>query len=141
MARCRWEADRQGDRDAHRRERRSAEKAIGAERMGRFAGHGSVYRPNGSAADSWFGYTCSHCGSKVSGAVVASQLMGVQDTPINNRWLACTECGRGSVETGGVVYPGTKFGPALEGLPAPVDAAYDEARRCMQASAYTAAEL
>lgn len=107
--------------------------------MPRFRGHREVNRHDGSTADSWFGFTCGHCGTRVSGAVVASQAGG-QGIP-NNRWLACTECARGLVEVDGTIFPGAKFGPAVEGLPEVVHTAYDEARNCMQASAYTAAEL
>jgi hypothetical protein len=41
----------------------------------------------------------------------------------------------------GSVTPGVPFGPKLVGLPPEVEAAYEEARRCMAATAYTAAEL
>jgi hypothetical protein len=102
-----------------------------------FVGHRSVNKPDGSTADSWHTYTCGLCGTKVSGAVIAS----VNSQGRQNRWLACTSCGDGSVEVIGAIYPGVKFGPPIEGLPADVAAAYDEARGCMQVSAYTAAEL
>lgn len=97
--------------------------------------HKHTQKPDGTTDDAWHGYTCGHCGTKVSGAVVAW---------FNSRrtmWLMCPECERGSVITGGNTYPGVAFGPPLQGLPLEVAEAYDEARRCMSVNAFTAAEL
>ena len=57
-------------------------------------------------------------------------------------WLWCPSCAGGSVQSlDGQIYPGTAFGPEIEGLPDDVKPAYLEARRCMSVNAHTAAEL
>jgi hypothetical protein len=97
--------------------------------------HGNIHKPNGTRDEDWHGYTCGHCGTKVSGAVVAI---------FSNRqilWLMCPECKKGSVHTAGNIYPGVAFGPSLQGLPLDVEEAYQEARRCMSVNSYFAAEL
>ena len=42
---------------------------------------------------------------------------------------------------GGIIYPGVLFGPNIEGLPADVNSAYSEARKCMSFNAFTSCEL
>lgn len=71
--------------------------------------HKYTLKPDGTTEDAWEAYVCGHCGTKVSGAVVARFH--------NNRtyWLMCPECEKGSVYTNGNIYPGTIFGPALQG--------------------------
>jgi hypothetical protein len=55
--------------------------------------------------------------------------------------VQCTKCHEISIDAGdGRIYPGEAFGPVLEGLPADVAAAYEEARRCMSVNAFTAVE-
>lgn len=107
-----------------------------------FQGHRSISRSDGSTPDSWETYICGHCGTKVSGAVVASY--GWQDNIRNsytNQWLLCTSCSKPSAKLNNALYPGAKFGPSVQGLPSEVDASYSEARRCMEVNAFTAAEL
>ena len=99
-----------------------------------FVAHKDIHRPAGSSKDSWFTYKCGHCGTKVSGAVVAWKA-GV-------RWLQCPECGGGSVQDStGNIHPGTLFGPQIKGLPPDTAEAYEEARRSMSVAAFTGAEL
>ena len=103
-------------------------------------GHRNTQKPEGSTTDSWYGYTCGHCGSKVSGAVLASA-KNATNSGIAVRWLQCSVCHKGSVALrDGTVYPGVAFGPAIDGLPDDVSAAYEEARRCLSVNADTAAE-
>lgn len=101
-------------------------------------GHRAISKPDGSTADAWFGYTCGHCGTQVSGAVIA--IVGrAQGGAI--RWLQCSKCHDASVQSdSGAFHPGVAFGPPIEGLPAEVAEAYEEARRCMSVNAFTAAE-
>ncbi len=99
-----------------------------------------VLKPDGRTPDSWFPYTCGHCGREVSGYVIAystQEHSGVCQV----RWLQCPACRRASVydATAGVL-PGIPFGPSIEGLPGKVGAAYAEARRCLSVQAHTAAE-
>ncbi len=105
-----------------------------------YSGHGSVHKPTGQDATSWFVFTCGHCGRDGSAAVVA--LYNPQAGQMT-RWLQCPTCGEGSVESDGPVpymYPGVAPGPTIEGLPKEVADAYGEARRCMSVNAYTACE-
>jgi uncharacterized protein DUF4145 len=104
-----------------------------------FQGHRNVSRHEGGTNQSWFPFTCGHCGRDGSAAVLAS--MGPNGNMV--RWLQCPTCGEGSVEADGVssyLYPGVAPGPSLEGLPNEVEAAYEETRRCMSVNAYTACE-
>jgi hypothetical protein len=104
-----------------------------------YVGHRSVGHPDGSTPDSWLGFTCGYCGVTVSGAVI-SHYAPNPNTHI--RWLQCTYCGNPSVIDGeDKLRPGARFGPGIDGLPADVAAAYDEARDSMSVSAYTGAEL
>jgi hypothetical protein len=105
-----------------------------------FQGHRSISRHDGSTADSWHRYTCGSCGAVVSGAVVAEYTRVKDNQQQQVRWLLCTDCGVGSTANGDTIVPGSAFGPTIEGLPDDVRAAYDEARRCMQASSFTGAE-
>ncbi len=100
---------------------------------------GSVALPSPDDAIGWHSYFCGHCGRDVSGLVPA--YVSHPDGR-STRWLLCSSCGEGSVRTAdGTVYPGVPFGPNIEGLPDDVLGAYQEARRCMMVSAYTACEL
>lgn len=102
-------------------------------------GHRGVGKPDGSATDGWYAYTCGHCGRDVSGYVIAiaTQANGYPAV----RWLQCPTCKLGSVEIFGTgILPGIKFGPALSGLPDDVARAYDEARQCLGVAATTASE-
>jgi hypothetical protein len=102
-------------------------------------GHAQITRRDGSTTDSWFKYTCGHCGNQVSGVVLAYVGRSQGDAI---RWLQCSVCHDASVLTdSGAIYPGIPFGPLLEGLPTEVEAAYNEARRAFSVAAYTAAEM
>ena len=101
-----------------------------------YTGHRNIAKPDGSTSDSWLSFTCAHCSSKVSGAVVA--------TADHNRikWLQCPSCGNGSVHMReGFIYQSAQFGPDVQGLPNDVAEAFGESRRCMSVNAFTAAEL
>jgi len=99
-----------------------------------FEGHRKVSHHDGSTQEAWFPLKCGHCGKDVSGAVLTSY-RGI-------RWLLCPICGDGSVlDLSGNIHPGVPFGPTIQGLPDDTLAAYDEARRCMSVSAFTACEL
>src|SRR2546427_844593 len=101
-------------------------------------GHSNIGRPGGPTADSWTPYDCGYCGRSTSGAVIAT-VNASNGRPV--RWLQCPNCHEPSVvDSDGKVHPGVAFGPKLEGLPPDVEAAYEEARRCMSATAYVAAE-
>lgn len=99
-----------------------------------FVGHRHIHKPDGSTLDGWFKYKCGHCGAEVSGVVVGRHE--------NILWLLCPNCGNGSVrDQQGNIHPGVLFGPQIEGLPAAIAEAYEEARRSMSAAAFTGAEL
>lgn len=107
-----------------------------------FQGHRSISKPDGSTKDAWETYVCGYCGTKVSGAVVARY--DWKDNASNyyfNKWLLCPNCTKPSAKINSTVFPGTPFGPHIQGLPADVEQSYSEARRCMEVNAYTAAEL
>jgi hypothetical protein len=109
-----------------------------------YEGHRGVEKKDGSTPESWFGYTCGHCNTKVSGAVVAVHPTMNQQVrgPPSTYWLLCPNCAEGSVKVAnGNVYPGVPFGPPVSGLPPVVKSAYDEARQCMSVNAFTACEL
>jgi hypothetical protein len=107
-----------------------------------FKGHRHITKPDGSTEAGWATYVCGHCNTKVTGAVVATySWQNTQGITILNKWLLCPNCSLGSVIINDRVFPGSPFGPKIQGLPADVEDAYEEARRCMEVSAYTAAEL
>ncbi len=64
----------------------------GRQSMG-IAIHKNTNKPDGTTDNAWYAYVCGHCGTKVSGAVVARFHGG------NTFWLMCPECERGSVYT------------------------------------------
>ena len=101
--------------------------------MGRL--HAGTTRYDGSTSEGWADYVCGHCGTTVSGAVVASFKDGYC------LWLLCPSCENASVSVGGDIFPGVMFGPDISGLPDEVREAYDESRRCMSVDAFSAAEL
>jgi len=105
-----------------------------------FPGHGSVTKPSGQDAMSWHTFSCAHCGTKGSGAVIA--YYRENEKQAYRRWLMCTNCNDASaIAKNGNVYPGIPFGPRIEGLPNEVSQAYEEARQCMSVNAFTACEL
>ena len=106
--------------------------------MSNFKGLTAVRRPNYTDAKGWHSFKCGNCGTSGSGHVVAAY--DTDDGPI--KWLLCTSCGDGSVITrNNTLYPSSKFGPSLQGLPTELAIAYDEARNCFAVNAFTACEL
>ena len=93
----------------------------------------------GSGKQRWEPYICPYCARDVTGAVVASYAPGGLESW--SLWVRCPHCRRGAVIVDGRLYPSTPFGPSIEGLPAEVAGAYEEARNCMGVGAFTAAEL
>jgi Domain of unknown function (DUF4145) len=107
--------------------------------MGITFGHRQISKPDSSTQEGWLAYTCGHCGTAVSGAVVAC---GSDNNGFRGYWLQCPACGDGSfLSREGNLFPGAKFGPLIEGLPDDVKKAYQEARDCLSVNATTAAEL
>lgn len=101
-----------------------------------YSGHRGISRYDGSTAGAWENIICGHCGRPVGAAVIAR----AEDGTV--AWLWCPACGGGSVRGAeGVIHPTTKAGPAVEGLPDEVAAAYEEARASHGVGAYTASEL
>ena len=105
-----------------------------------FRGHRHIAKPDGSTDEGWDTYVCGHCNTRVTGAVVATYSWN-KPPVITNKWVLCPNCSLGSVIVNGGVFPGSPFGPRLQWLPDDVETAYEETRRCMEVSAYTAAEL
>ena len=102
-------------------------------------GHSVLYKHQGNSQHDWFRYTCGHCGHETAGAVVAT--FPQYDAPAV-RWILCMQCLRGSViHENGQQCPGQTPGPAVQGLPSEIEAAYGEARSCMSVNAFTACEL
>jgi DNA-directed RNA polymerase subunit RPC12/RpoP len=108
--------------------------------MGIRLGHAAAKKPDGNHPNGWYSYICGHCGRDVAGIVVAFASDEGADHIIRVRWLQCPSCRQGSVFSKESVFPGSVFGPMIEGLPTEVKQAYDEARRCLSVNAYTAAE-
>ncbi|VDN49120.1 conserved protein of unknown function [Petrocella atlantisensis] len=103
-----------------------------------YKGHKGYSKPDGSTTEAWSDYTCGHCGTYVSGAVIA------YTGPVGARaeWLVCTKCGHGSYrKDNNIIYPGQVEGPSLTGVPEDVYEAYNEARNCMSVNAFNATEL
>ena len=101
-----------------------------------FAGPQKITHPDTREPDGQHTYTCAHCNVMTSGLVAARYSHG--HTVI---WLICTSCGHGSVYNNGILYPSSKFGPAIDGLQEEVLKAYEEARICFSVNAFTASEL
>lgn len=102
-------------------------------------GHDNVshYSTNSAAFRS---FTCGHCGTHVSGALIATAAAPGGSASID--WLRCSRCGEPCViDASGQVHPGTLGGLAVDGLPGEVSATYREARQCLGVRAYNACEL
>ncbi len=86
----------------------------------------------------WVAMRCGHCGIRTTAAVLARD-RGSPPT----EWVRCIRCGRGAVIDGptGAQSPAPLPGEGVQGLPAEVEAAYAEARRCLGAGAHNAAEM
>ena len=105
----------------------------------KFEGLDYVEHPDYRKEESRHNYTCGHCNRPVSGVVVSTYYTGTGGHSI--QWILCTNCGSGSVLSDGTLYPGSTFGPVIEGLPQDVLDAYSEARNCYSINAFTATEL
>lgn len=108
-------------------------------------GHEQVENVGATTPAAWIGFTCGHCGHKVSGAIVAGVMTGDPVGPAGRylpAWFRCSNCGEPScLDTKKEIHPGPPAGVLVGGLPSDVEAAYDEARRCLTVNAYTACEL
>lgn len=103
-----------------------------------FGGFEYIKHPSPSSSYAYSNYTCGHCGNIVTGFVVANYNYATMDV----KWLICPSCGDGSVlSSKHQIFPGTRFGPDIEGLPDLVNKAYHEARDCISSNAFTACEL
>ncbi len=101
-----------------------------------FGGQKQISHPDFREHDGQYTYLCAHCNTMTSGLIVARYQYGIKV-----EWLICTGCGHGSVYDNRDLYPRSKFGPSIEGLPAEVEKAYEEARSCYSVNAFTACEL
>jgi hypothetical protein len=104
-----------------------------------FEGMKSIHRPDPNSGKVWLSYDCGHCGRNVSGIIVSTHPQAYDYD--RNVWLICPNCEKGSVRVGHINYPGSSFGPPIEGLPNEVKEAYEEARRCLSVNANTSCEL
>jgi hypothetical protein len=103
-----------------------------------FDGYDKIKYPTPDQSEAYRNYTCGHCNNKVTGFKVAIYHFGFHHV----EWLICPSCGDGSVYSSrDQIFPGISYGPSIEGLPALINQAYQEARDCMMVSAYTACEL
>ncbi len=80
-------------------------------------------------------FKCAHCGNAV-GAITAWEKRNQ-----SSKVAICSVCDQATVLTGDRQFPGVTFGGEVKGLPSDTSALYEEARRCMGVSAYTAAVL
>lgn len=80
---------------------------------------------------------CPHCTRSVSAAVVAHTFY----EPPAVTWMRCQACGKGIVDNDGQLEPAPKLGEDVDGLPADVNTAYEEARKTSGSGAYTSCEL
>ncbi len=103
----------------------------------RYAGLHYLKYPDTREHEGRYTYTCGHCNTMVAGIVVSVYQVDFGSV----MWVLCTNCGYGSVVNDDRIYPGTLFGPIIEGLPKNVEEAYQEAKSCMSVNAYTACEL
>ncbi len=101
-----------------------------------FGGQKQISHPDFREPNGQYTYLCAHCNTMTSGLIVARYYCG-----FTVEWLICTGCGHGSVYDNGILYPSSKFGPIIEGLPKDVLNAYEEARTCFSVNAFTACEL
>lgn len=113
------------------------------------AGHGGIQffaqgAPNAilqsvSRSDAYLEFTCPSCSKSISGSVIAQTRADLEDTQV--LWVRCPSCHHGAVVNSGVLAPFAPAGELVEGLPADVAAAYDEARKCAGVHAFTSCEL
>ncbi len=98
-----------------------------------------IFHPTLGRQDTFHGYKCGYCNHENSGRVVGYY---PSNSAEKTKWLLCVNCGQGSVLTPrGILYPSSKFGSNVEGLPKIVERVYDEARNCYSIGAYTSCEL
>jgi hypothetical protein len=80
-------------------------------------------------------YVCGYCGDKVGPNV------GYHDNAYCKIFI-CSSCKSPTYfDENGRQWPGVAFGAKVAALPNPVQGLYEEARRCMSVSAYTAAVM
>jgi hypothetical protein len=78
---------------------------------------------------------CGTCDDTVAAEVL-------DQTPTGTVWLACPNCGEGSVVTRfGQVWPPSMYGSSIANLPTDVAQAWREARAAHAVAAYTGAEM
>jgi hypothetical protein len=143
---------RPGDRSRRRADTRNGARhrnPVGFDAtIANMPGHGGIIFTSGNVPNSGAisssdrkaheSITCPFCGDKVVGAVVAqTHEQGITFV----QWIRCPSCDQGMVKNTGTLFPGPLLGEKVEGLPAEVDAAYLEARRCAGVDAFTSCEL
>lgn len=95
--------------------------------------HRACENLDGSTQNSWDALHCGHCGADVQAAVISYRG--------DVRWLLCTRCLKGSVKNQGVASPPSPAGISVQGLPAGIEDAYEQARNSFSVAAYTGVEL
>lgn len=76
-------------------------------------------------------YTCGHCGREVGSD------KGYHSTQGDHFLRICPSCTHPSYFAGVAQFPGVPHGEFVKSLPKEVEILYEEARRCISASAYT----
>src|SRR6266481_1570029 len=86
-------------------------------------------------------YDCGFCSNRVASAAGFMQQI-ITPPPARYAYVyICPHCGGPSYFDQGSQIPGVRVGSPVNALPRDVELAYNEARDCMAASAYTAAAL
>jgi hypothetical protein len=84
---------------------------------------------------------CGHCTSKVT-PILLVQRLDQHNVPTNREIMICPSCQKAISRLGPDAYfPSPKFGASIEGLPAEIETAFEDARSCMSVNALIAAEL
>jgi len=87
-------------------------------------------------------YTCGFCGNLI--ASVAGFPLAVRTGGVRAAIYICPHCGNPTYfdfASGGKQLPGVRPGASVANLPKDIETAYNEARDCVAASAYTAAAM
>jgi len=107
----------------------------------KYRGPEAIDRYRADEPGAWIAVPCGHCGINVQALVVACAV-DVDNLPHIAQWLQCSNCGNGMyVNSWGHLFPRRSFLPSVEGLPEDVRAAFSEACKCLEVSAFTACEL
>jgi Domain of unknown function (DUF4145) len=86
-------------------------------------------------------FDCGHCGNRVaSSSGYFGSLLGIPGTIIESLHI-CPHCTRTTSFHVGIQFPGVRPGTNVLHVPPDIEKAYNEARDCMAASAYTAATM